>query len=119
MTSDSAILIHHSSGQSAGRPPGASPRHVAAAAALFSLAYLGAALLGHALTLEPSRIATFWPTAGLYLAALLLAFNATVRAARAGEAGKGFTVMASEIRNLAIQTATAEDEIPAQPSCRL
>lgn len=73
MTSDSTILIHRSSGQSAGRPLRASPRHVAAAAALFSLAYLGAALLGHALTLEPSRIATFWPAAGLYLAALLLA----------------------------------------------
>jgi len=44
----------------------------------------------------------------------LLALNATIEAARAGEAGKGFAVAASEVKNLASQTAAATDEIAGQ-----
>jgi methyl-accepting chemotaxis protein len=44
----------------------------------------------------------------------LLALNATIEAARAGAAGKGFAVVASEVKNLAMQTAKATDEIASQ-----
>lgn len=46
----------------------------------------------------------------------LLALNATIEAARAGQAGKGFAVVAHEVKALALQTATAAQDIQAQIS---
>jgi methyl-accepting chemotaxis protein len=48
---------------------------------------------------------------GISVQTNLLALNATIEAARAGDAGKGFAVVANEVKELALQTGMATENI--------
>ena len=73
--------------------------------------------IGHTdrLAANAETVRTFTATIGAIAAQTnLLALNATIEAARAGASGRGFAVVASEVKELAQQTAKANEEIGRQ-----
>jgi methyl-accepting chemotaxis protein len=78
--------------------------------------------LAQSVTVTVSRLSDSSNTIGGMVAVIggiaqqtnLLALNATIEAARAGEQGKGFAVVASEVKDLALETARATEDIASR-----
>jgi methyl-accepting chemotaxis protein len=97
----------------------ASIREIAASAAEAAKVSLGAVDLARGTTETVAKLGESSTEIGHVIKVItaiaeqtnLLALNATIEAARAGEAGKGFAVVASEVKDLAQETAKATEDI--------